>query len=56
MINLFKAYRVSSKGKTIRYIKTKSYQYDDKYNMTDEKNMTSSLNKFEILCKDNKWN
>ena len=56
MINLFKAYQVTSDGELVRYINTKIYQYKDGYNLSPDKTMTSALNNFEILRKDNKWN
>ena len=56
MIEIFKAYQVASGCRNFRYIKTKRYHYDDRYNITEDKVMTFSLNKFEILRKDNKWN
>ena len=56
MINLFKAYQVALDGEFVSYIKINWDQYDDGYNMSTDKLMTYSLNKFEILQKDNKWN
>ena len=56
MINLFKAYQVSSKGEILRYVKTKIDRYNDGYNLSTNEIMTSALNKFEILMKYNKWN
>ena len=54
MINLFKAYQLSSDRKLVRYIKKKRDQYDDGYNISEDKLMTSVHKKFEILRKDNK--
>ena len=54
-INFFKVYQVASDGEFLRYIKTKRVQYDAGYNIIEDELMTSSLNKYEILCKDNKW-
>ena len=56
MINLFKAYHVASDGEFVGYINTKRYQYNNGYNISPDKLMTSTLNKFKILKKDNKWN
>ena len=56
MINLFKAYQVSSKGEILRYVKTKIDRYNDGYNLSTNEIMSSALNKFEILMKYNKWN
>ena len=56
MINLFKAYKVSSDGEFVGYIKTKRYKKNDGHNLSPDKLMTSDLNKFEILRKDNNLN
>ena len=56
MINLFKAYQVSTDSDFSIFIKTNIDKYYDVYKISEDELMTSALNRFENLRKYNKQN
>ena len=51
MINLFKAYQVSSDAKFVWYIKVNEYQYENGEEMSEYRTITITINKYNIFTK-----
>jgi hypothetical protein len=56
MINLFKGYQAASNHEFVRYINQKKDAYDDGSDLTPKQLMTFTLNKYEVLTKQDLWN